>query len=352
MTATSFLRLFTLLFFTSTIQPAFAQKKVANTSKSTAAKTDNSPKAETKATVNTPVNPPAMEQQAEYFSSDILFLETGTPIFLETKYDLDSKFLVEGKMVCLYVKYPVKVQGRLIIPAGREAWCRVNRLVRPQGNGRAGMLEIEPMHLKTNDGQLVMLSGNPVSTGGRDREILAQALSMGGSAVGQQMMNLYQQRQANRQMELEGIRAYQQQQQLDWNQQNQQMALQQQAMQNQDIQNRQIQMMQQQQLMQQARMNPDQAIVVMPVAQQEVIPYMNQSVPYQNYSQAPQQGSSGQSILGAAASPALMGVATALNIISPFISIMIKGKRAKLPKGYTLKTCVGYGLVIDESNKR
>jgi hypothetical protein len=276
--------------------------------------------------------------------ANILYLETGTPVFLETRNVLDSKYLKEGQMVCLYVKYPIKVNGRVLVPAGREAWCRINRLIRPKGNGQGGMLEIEPMHIKTNSGQMLVLSGNPAVAQANGREIMAQALSAGAGVVGQQMMTVYQQQQMNRQMELDALIAYQQQKQLNLQQQQQMMDMQGLHLQNQDMQSRQMQMMQQQQLMHQAQMNPNQSLVIMPVAQQN---------PMQGYQQYPAPGytnappAAGSMIMGAAPNPALMGVATALNIISPFISIMIKGKRAKLPQGYTMKAFVGYGLVLN-----
>jgi hypothetical protein len=307
MTATHYLRLFTFLLFASSVQPAFAQKKAANTSKNAVAKANTPPQTYTAPASVAPNNPPAAQPPA-YYPSEVVYLETGTPIFLETKYNLDSKFLEEGKMVCLYVKYPVKVQGRLIIPAGREAWCRINRLVRPQGNGRAGLLEIEPMHIKTNDGQLVMLTGNQVSRSGRDREILAQTLSIGTATASQQMTTIYQQQMMRRQMQMD--LAYQDQQQQ----------------------------------IQQDQMNPNQQFIPVPDPQQNTTTYGSSG----SYGQAPQQGYFNPTVLGTAANPALMGVATALNIISPFISIMIKGKRAKLPKGYTMKAFVGYGLVIEQ----
>lgn len=312
MTATYYLRLFTLLLFASSIQIAFAQKKAANNLKSTVTKA-NTPSQTYTAPTNVSPNYSPEAQPVEYYPSDVIFLETGTPIFLETKYNLDSKFLEEGKMVCLYVKYPVKVQGRLIIPAGREAWCRINRLVRPQGNGRGGLLEIEPMHIKTNDGQLVMLTGNQVSRSGRDRDILAQTLSIGAATASHQMTTIYQQQMMRRQMQMD--LAYQDQQQ---------------------------------QQIQQDQMNPNQQYIPVPDPQQNTTTYGSSG----SYGQAPQQGYFNPTVLGTAANPALMGVATALNVISPFISIMIKGKRAKLPKGYTMKAFVGYGLLIDESNKR
>lgn len=299
---------------------------------------------------NKSVAAPAPVSQVSFMTqpeppSNLLYLETGTPIFLETRNVLDSKYLKEGQMVCLYVKYPVKVNGRVLVPAGREAWCRINRLVRPKGNGQAGMLEIEPMHLKTNSGQMLVLTGNPAVAQANGREIMAQALSAGTGVMGQQMAAVYQQQQMNRQMELDALIAYQQQKQLNLQQQQQMIDMQGLYLQNQDMQSRQMQMMQQQQLMQQVQMNPGQPLVVMPVAQQNpMVGY--QQAPTPVYNNAPPAGAGGM-ILGAAPNPALMGVATALNIISPFISIMIKGKRAKIPQGYTMKTFVGYGLVLD-----
>lgn len=357
MSAQFYIRLFTLLFFASTLQVASAQKKAATTKKSTSAKANTSRKAPVPVVAVIPeVPPPAPAPEPEYFPSDVLFLETGTPIFLESQVELDSKYLKEGILVCLYVKFPVKVQGRVVISAGREAWCRVNKLIRPKGNGRAGELEIEPMYVKGNDGQLITLTGNPVGAYGDDREILSQAVSLGGSAVGQQLMAVYQQRQTNRQLELDSRFAYQQQQQQEMQQRDQQLNMQAQYLQSQDLQSRQMQMLQQQQLMLQAQANPKKRVVVMPIAQEDVRYAMDPRSTYADYNQAPprqqqQQPLGNGSVLGAVASPALMGVATALNIVSPFISILIKGKRAKLPKGYLMKTFVGYGVVMDGSEK-
>lgn len=353
MSARLYIRLIILFLFAVSIQTSFAQSKTAGAKKSAPAKAKIATKTAVKAPTEIPAEPVIPEMQefppagepTAFYPDNILYLETGTPIFLETQNEVDSKFLEEGKMVCLYVKYPVKVQGRVVIPAGREAWCRVNRLVRPKGNGRAGILEIEPMHIMTNDGQMVVLSGNPVSAYGDDREILSQVVGMGGSAVSEKMINHYQQRQMNRQMELDALIAQQQQQQLDQQQQQQQLAIQQQYLYNQDLQSRQMQMIQQQQLMQQAQMNPRRPIVVMPVAQENAMPPARSRSTMANIGQAAAQ--TAPAILGAAANPALLGVATAVGIISPFVSILIKGKRAKLPKGYTMKTFVSYGVVMD-----
>ena len=358
------------------------------------------PKTTVKATVKTAAKPlaPAPMPAPELLPPPVptlppmLVLEPGTQVILETHIELDSKFLKEGEEVCLHLKYPIQVAGQTLISAGREAYCRINRLIRPRSGGQPGSIELEPLYVKANDGQYVSLSGNSLLAMGRDREGLAQLAGAGTGALGAQLGNMYAQKVQAQQMDIQNRMLSQQQydqmlreQQLEMQRQDQVLMQQQQNQQAQLLQQQQMDLLQRQQaLLQQQQMAqmrpmyppptqmvqrrpqmpapqtfgqdqlPPNLIPISPeqaaqLSQAQNQPPMNQTF---GYSAAGTQVATGLSAMSnspvvGAVSAGLLHVSSVLNVVSPLITLLIKGKRAVVPEGYTMRAFVAQGVVME-----
>lgn len=350
--------------------PLFAQ---------TASKT--APKIASKSIVKANVKPAPLNQPVPLVPQGpppALVIESGTPVFLETHIAFDSKYLKEGEMVCVHLKFPVQVAGKTIIPAGQQAYCRINRLIRPGGGGKEGLMELEPMHFKTATGQIIFLSGNPVISSGRGRAVFAQALSMGTGALGNQLGNIYAMHMQAQQLEL-------QTKILEQQFRNQQALTQQQN----QTQQKQLQV-QEQQIMQQMEQVPDvqqvfsdqsqiwqqqngqfdphqnsqqqpgfqgQIMQNTPSFNQNQTGDLNQIYPstqmipesfntFGTMNQAANLAQSVSPISGVAPGVGLLHASAILSVVSPFITLLIKGKRAVIPEGYTMRAFIAYDVVI------
>ena len=78
-------------------------------------------------------------------------------------------------------------------------------------------------------------------------------------------------------------------------------------------------------------------------------PPMNQTF---GYSAAGTQVATGLSAMSnspvvGAVSAGLLHVSSVLNVVSPLITLLIKGKRAVVPEGYTLRAFVAQGVVME-----
>lgn len=359
------------------------------------------PKTTVKTPVKTAAKPlaPALKSELELPPPPVptlppmLVLEPGTQVILETHIELDSKYLKEGEEVCLHLKYPIQVAGQTLISAGREAYCRINRLIRPRSGGQPGSIELEPLYVKANDGQYVSLSGNSLLAMGRDREGLAQLAGAGTGALGAQLGNMYAQKVQVQQMDIQNRMLAQQQyeqmlreQQLEMQRQDQVLMQQQQNQQAQllqqqqmDLLQRQQALLQQQQMAQMRPMYPPQTQMLqrrpqMPAPQtfaqdqlppnlipispeqaaqlnqaQNNQPPMNQTFAYSSVGTQVANGLSAMSnspVVGAV-SAGLLHVSSVLNVVSPLITLLIKGKRAVVPEGYTMRAFVAQGVVME-----
>jgi hypothetical protein len=117
-----------------------------------------------------------------------VLLESGTPLFLETINDMSTKNLEFGMNICLYLKFPIKVNGIDVLPAGTPAYCRVSRLEKPSGFGKSGLVEIEPLYIQTFKGDILPIGSEAQIMTGRDRSALANSMGLMGSSLGQLAM--------------------------------------------------------------------------------------------------------------------------------------------------------------------
>ena len=117
-----------------------------------------------------------------------VMLESGTAVFLETNNEMSTKYLEFGMNICLYLKFPVKVNGFVILPAGTPAFCRISRLEKPSGFGKAGLLEIEPLYLQNFKGDIFPIGSQAQIMSSHDRSSMANSMGLIGSSLGQLAM--------------------------------------------------------------------------------------------------------------------------------------------------------------------
>jgi hypothetical protein len=114
-----------------------------------------------------------------------VLLESGTPLFLETNNEMSTKYLEFGMNICLYLKFPLKVNDMIVLPAGTPAFCRISRLEKPSGFGKAGILEIEPLYIQTFKGDILPIGSEAHIMSSRDRSNIASSMGLIGSSLGQ-----------------------------------------------------------------------------------------------------------------------------------------------------------------------
>ena len=105
-------------------------------------------------------------------------LPAGTVVSLETMRILSSETLQTGQMVDLKVTADVKVDGKVVIPAGSIAKGQVTRVSKTRALGREGHLEIQVKSVKAIDGQDIPLSGGTLYKEGQDKQALAIVLGL------------------------------------------------------------------------------------------------------------------------------------------------------------------------------
>lgn len=105
-------------------------------------------------------------------------LPAGTSVPLETTQMISSESLQVGQMVDLRVTSDVKVEGKIVIPAGSIAKGLVNRADKPKAIGKQGSIEIQIKSVKAVDGQDIPLSGGTLFKEGEDKQTLAIVLGL------------------------------------------------------------------------------------------------------------------------------------------------------------------------------
>jgi hypothetical protein len=230
-------------------------------------------------------------------ANDFRFLlESGTPLFLETINDMSTKNLEFGMNICLYLKFPIKVNGIDVLPAGTPAYCRVSRLEKPSGFGKSGLVEIEPLYIQTFKGDILPIGSEAQIMTGRDRSALANSMGLMGSSLGQ--LAMYQ--SANMPMQTPTYAA---------------------------------------------PPPPPSSAMPEPVSMVGSIPVYDQSslsnslrVNNNTTSSIPVPPSDNGEIRSMKLMNRVVGATQVAAAIVPVVAFLIKGKHAKLPKGYIIKT--------------
>lgn len=105
-------------------------------------------------------------------------LPAGTAVPLETTQMISSESLQVGQMVDLRVTSDVKVEGKVVIPAGSIAKGLVSRADKPKAIGKEGRIEIQIKSVKAVDGQDIPLSGGSLFKEGDNKQTLAIVLGI------------------------------------------------------------------------------------------------------------------------------------------------------------------------------
>jgi hypothetical protein len=118
-----------------------------------------------------------------YAQKSEVILKSGTPIQLETSQPIDSRNNFGQGSFDLRVKYDVKVNDKIVIPAGTIAKGQVVMAQSAKGCGQAGLIEIKATSVNTIDGQQVPLYSSNIRREGESNKGLAWGLSCGGCFI-------------------------------------------------------------------------------------------------------------------------------------------------------------------------
>ncbi|PMD93763.1 hypothetical protein BWI97_17635 [Siphonobacter sp. BAB-5405] len=105
-------------------------------------------------------------------------LPAGTPIPMETMSLIRSDQVIPGQVIDFRVKYDVKVEDQVVIPAGSIAKGQVMRAQKAKGLGKEGFVEIQIKSVQAVDQQEVFLTGGNLYQEGEDKQTLAIVLGI------------------------------------------------------------------------------------------------------------------------------------------------------------------------------
>ena len=102
----------------------------------------------------------------------------GTSIPLELTQPITSKFMAPGQTVDFRVRYDVKVNDVVVIPAGSLARGQVTRAQKAKGIGKEGYVEIQIKSVTAADGQEIPLTSSTLYREGEDKQTLSIVLGV------------------------------------------------------------------------------------------------------------------------------------------------------------------------------
>lgn len=105
-------------------------------------------------------------------------LTSGTSIPLETVSAIQSDLVSAGQMIDFKVRYDVKVDDVVVIPAGSIARGQVTRADKAKAIGKEGFVEIQIKSVQAVDGQEIYLTGGNVYQEGDNKQTLAIVLGV------------------------------------------------------------------------------------------------------------------------------------------------------------------------------
>ncbi len=105
-------------------------------------------------------------------------LKAGTPISLELATFINTLTIQTGQSVDFKVKSDIKVDDKVVIPAGSIAKGQVIRADKAKAVGKPGAITIEIRSVTAVDGQIVPLSGGNIYREGEDKQALSIVLGV------------------------------------------------------------------------------------------------------------------------------------------------------------------------------
>lgn len=109
---------------------------------------------------------------------DDIILSAGTSVSLETISSINSDLAAPGQIVDFKVRHDVKVDDKVVIPAGSIAKGQILRAQKAKGLGKEGFLEIQLKSVKAIDGQDIVLTNGNFNQHGEDKETLSIVLGV------------------------------------------------------------------------------------------------------------------------------------------------------------------------------
>jgi len=216
--------------------------------------------------------------------NNAVLIQSGFPLYLEAQREFSTKDLEQGQNLTFHLKFPVVLENKVVLYKGTEAVCRINRLEKRGGNGKSGMIEIQPLYLIIGKNKILPLSASPNIKGNDHRNDQSQIVSGLVAALSQNMAEYQMLKNEN-----------------NFNRQQNQ-----------------------------------------PVINQPV--YENMS--YGFASQVMQQTLETAPVIQQA-SQSMFHVSKALNMVIPLAGLVVKGKHATIPEGYILNTYCGWNTWVE-----
>jgi hypothetical protein len=217
--------------------------------------------------------------------NNAVLIQSGFPLYLEAQREFSTKDLEQGQNLTFYLKFPVVLNNKVVLYKGTEAVCRINRLEKRGGNGKSGMIEIQPLYLIIGINKILPLSASPDIKGSDHKIDQSQIVNGLVAALSQNMMDyqlLKNENNFNRQQNL-------------------------------------------------------------PVSNQPVY----ESMSYGFASQGMLQQTSEIAPVIQQASQNMFHVSKALNMVIPLAGLVVKGKHATIPEGYILNTYCGWNTWVE-----
>ncbi len=110
-------------------------------------------------------------------------LERGTNIVLRLPETVSSADVNRGDVIQLEVYIDVNVDGKTVLRTGQFASGHVKKVKRANKFGAGGSLTLEGLHVRTVDGQIILLEGGTIQRVGKSRRALAWGVSTTPTAV-------------------------------------------------------------------------------------------------------------------------------------------------------------------------
>jgi hypothetical protein len=102
-------------------------------------------------------------------SGEVVVLNSGTTIPLETISLISSGSVQPGQTIDLKVRNDIKVGDKIVIAGGALAKAQVTKVSEPKALGKQGIIELQVKSVQAVDGQTINLSSGSFGKEGQDR---------------------------------------------------------------------------------------------------------------------------------------------------------------------------------------
>lgn len=97
--------------------------------------------------------------------AEIVVLKNGTPLQLTLFQTINSDTATVGQRVTFKLSYDVKVNGKIVLPAGTNAMGEIVDVESKGMIGKPGTLSVQLKSIRANDGTIIPLSASKVVKG-------------------------------------------------------------------------------------------------------------------------------------------------------------------------------------------